>query len=452
MSKKQKKTVEELVDEALVPAEEQPYQVPENWIWVRLGSLLELVYGKSLPKKKRSGEGYPVYGSNGVVDLHDEFLTEGPFIIVGRKGSHGEVNWSEKSGWPIDTTYFVRANKRLNLKMIYYLLTSLNLKRLNRSTAIPGLNREDAYNENVPLPPLNEQKRITNKIERLLGKVDQAKQLIEEAKETFELRRAAILDKAFRGELTKEWRGSTERSPNAFQTKSKDNEGLFELPEGWQWKTVEEICEDIIDCPHSTPKYIDKGGYPAIRTSDIGFSKLSTESAKKVSEDEFIKRNKKVTPKYGDVIYCREGTIGNAGMVENEELCLAQRVVLLRPKRNIINEKFFLYGINSIILYKQALNNVSQTTSPRVNLSVIKNFLFPVPPIEEQNIIVSIVEAYLKKEEKMSDIQINSEMIDGIAQSILSKAFRGELGTNDPTEESAMELLKEVLSEDQLNN
>ena len=234
------------------------------------------------------------------------------------------------------------------------------------------------------------------------------------------------MDKAFRGELTKKWRKGDVTSEEL------TGDVPFALPNGWKWASVEEVCEDVIDCPHSTPKYIDEGS--AIRTSDIGFAAIDLLNARKVSEEEFLIRTKRTVPKYGDVIYCREGTIGNAGMVEDQKLCLAQRVVLLRPDNAKVDHKYFVYGMNSTMVYKQALNNVSQTTSPRVNVSVIKKFMIPIAPKDEQTRIVKIIDKLLEKESKINKIDISKEMLIQLEQAILSMAFRGELGTNNSNE------------------
>ncbi len=132
-----------------------------TWAEVALGDICELKYGKSLPKGKRSGEGFGVYGSNGEVGKHRESLTAGTTLIVGRKGSFGEVTYSHEPCWPIDTTYFVDETATdADLRWLYYRVKALPLTKLNRAAAIPGLNREDAYAQRVLLPPLDEQRRI----------------------------------------------------------------------------------------------------------------------------------------------------------------------------------------------------------------------------------------------------------------------------------------------------
>ena len=171
-----------------------------------LGKLIELAYGKSLPARTRSGSGFPVYGSNGEIGRHRELLVEGPFIIVGRKGSFGEVTWSEDAGWPIDTTYFVQLRQSANLRFVFFLLQTLGLNQLNRSTAIPGLNREDAYEQCAFVPIIDEQNEIVRRVEQLYSYITSIEQQVQQAQESVNKLTQSILAKAFRGELTEQWR------------------------------------------------------------------------------------------------------------------------------------------------------------------------------------------------------------------------------------------------------
>jgi type I restriction enzyme M protein len=158
--------------------------VRSKWPMVRLGEILSLEYGKPLKEANRKGGEYPVYGSNGIVGWHSDFLVEGPFIIVGRKGSAGEVTFSEKSGYPIDTTFFVKLldNQKTELKFIYRLLKYVNLGNVNTQSGVPGLNRNDAYQIEVPLPPLEVQREIMEEIEGYQKVIDGARQVVENYK------------------------------------------------------------------------------------------------------------------------------------------------------------------------------------------------------------------------------------------------------------------------------
>ena len=127
-----------------------------------------LQYGEALPKEKRIEGPYPVVGSNGITGYHNEYLVEGPAIIVGRKGSAGEVTLIEQNCYPIDTTYYVKQTNPLesDITFLYWVLKSLNLPDLRGGAGIPGLNRSDVYNAHqIPLPPLEVQKEIVAEIQ-----------------------------------------------------------------------------------------------------------------------------------------------------------------------------------------------------------------------------------------------------------------------------------------------
>lgn len=110
---------------------------------VSLGEICKLLYGKSLPESSRINGVSPVYGSNGVVGSHTKHITDGPTIIIGRKGSVGEINYSEKPCWPIDTTYYIDSScTEQNLKWLSYALQSLGLQQLNKATGVPGVARQ----------------------------------------------------------------------------------------------------------------------------------------------------------------------------------------------------------------------------------------------------------------------------------------------------------------------
>ncbi len=128
--------------------------IPEGWEVSNLENLLDFVYGKALKKSHRSPGPFPVYGSGGITGQHENFLVEGPGIIIGRKGTVGSVYWEDRPFFPIDTVFYVKAREGVSLEFLFYLLQTLSLETMNTDAAVPGLNRNNVYRIKIPqFPP-----------------------------------------------------------------------------------------------------------------------------------------------------------------------------------------------------------------------------------------------------------------------------------------------------------
>jgi type I restriction enzyme M protein len=140
-------------------------EIDPEWESSELGDVISLEYGKPLKQEDRIEGPFPVYGSNGQVGYHNEFLVEGPMIVVGRKGSAGAVTWADSNGYPIDTTFYVNLLEpsKSNLKYVYFILKGLNLDKVNIQAGVPGLNRNDAYKLPFPMPSIEIQNEIVDK-------------------------------------------------------------------------------------------------------------------------------------------------------------------------------------------------------------------------------------------------------------------------------------------------
>jgi type I restriction enzyme S subunit len=124
-------------------------EIPQGWEVKKFGEVVALNYGKALKKEDRRDGKYPVFGSSGVVGMHDTALAKGPGIIVGRKGNVGSVFWCDDDFFVIDTAYFVTSS--LPLRFLLYVLPTLNF--INSDAAVPGLSRNQAYTLDVLVPP-----------------------------------------------------------------------------------------------------------------------------------------------------------------------------------------------------------------------------------------------------------------------------------------------------------
>ena len=157
-------------------------------------------------------------------------------------------------------------------------------------------------------------------------------------------------------------------------------------------KTVEELCSDIVDCPHTTPKYTGKLKNPAIRTSEIKKGYITWDSMRYVSDEEYEERVSRLRPETGDIVYGREGTFGNAAILpEGYKFCLGQRVMLLRPDYTKCSSEYLLHAVISDDVYRQAVGKNNASTVAHVNVKDVKQFKIPLPSFDKQNQFATFV-------------------------------------------------------------
>ena len=310
-----------------------------------------LEYGASLPKKKRRDGPYPVMGSNGISGYHDDYLIQGPAIVVGRKGSAGEVTYVPDHCFPIDTTYYVNLvdKEETDLLYIYYLLKTLGLPELRNGAGVPGLNRNDVYNKyRLPLPPLEVQREIVAEIEGYQRVMDGARMVIEN----------------YRPHIAVD-------------------------PE-WPMVEIGECCE------------VKSGGTPkrsveAFWGGDIPWVGSGTCKNDLVNQpDEFITQegltnsSAKLFPKHTTLVALVGATIGKTGYLAFD--CTTnQNVAGLFPKNpDILNPTYLFYAAQ--MLYPEFLK-LGQRDFRMAILSFVRKLAIPLPPPITQSCIVSEIEA-----------------------------------------------------------
>lgn len=188
--------------EAVMLTALQDHFRPSGSSSIALGELIDLVYGDGLKSSERDGGPIPVFGSNGIVGFHSRANSKGETIIVGRKGSWGEVNYSSSDCWVIDTAFKVVPKKQDDVRYLFYVLKSiLKSEIVVRNTAKPGINRSEYLKIKRQYHPLSEQRRIVAYLDGLQAKVDELRRLQAETQKELDALMPSILDKAFRGEL-----------------------------------------------------------------------------------------------------------------------------------------------------------------------------------------------------------------------------------------------------------
>lgn len=196
---------ERILQSAIAKLTKDKDVIPDDWVEGKISDFIEILYGKGLPKRDRKGGKIPVYGSNGIVGWHDKAFLEEPTVIIGRKGSVGELNLTKGPSHPIDTTYYIKNKEGCNLdvEFIYFLLKGIDLKSLDRSTAIPGINRNDIYKIKIKIPKtINGQKKLLNEIKNIQKFQEDIVKERENVQKNLDLLPHSVLTKAFQGELT----------------------------------------------------------------------------------------------------------------------------------------------------------------------------------------------------------------------------------------------------------
>ena len=173
-------------------------EIPKRWQVGKLGDVLTLNYGKSLTANKRIEGKYPVIGSNGIIDFHKDFIVKAPGIVIGRKGTIGQVIWLEKDFYPIDTTFYVTDNLNSDgLYFYYFLLQNQNFMRLTSDSAVPGLNRDMAYSVEFAFSDIALINRFNHIIKNFISKKETNIQQIQTLRKT----RDALLPKLMSGQI-----------------------------------------------------------------------------------------------------------------------------------------------------------------------------------------------------------------------------------------------------------
>lgn len=500
------------IEDFVLPIEEQPYKIPDNWVWTRLKEIGEYKkgpFGSDLKKSlfvPYSSNAIKVYEQKNAIKkdptLGSYYISEEYFleklknfevlagdIIMSCAGTIGETFIMPKNiekGVINQALMRIRNNKFVE-KNFFLLVFNFLLKKISqdssKGTAIANIPPFDIFKKLAfPLPPLEEQKRIVEKLDYFSEKINRLKALVEEVKTDIENRKISILDKAFKGELTAKWReknscsdilelleninkekiakwedecAEAEKNGNKKPKKPtlknvdemivSEDEFPYEIPDTWRWVRLGDIFINIKYGYTDSAKEV--GIYKFLRITDIQNNKVDWENVPycNISEEEF--KNYKLNNR--DVLIARTGgTIGKTFLINNLENTIqsvyASYLIKMTPIKNI-NEFYFKKYFETDFYWKLLEKNAKGTGQPNINVPALSNLYFPLPPLEEQKEIVRTLDEVLKRENKISEILKMEEQINLLEKSILNKAFRGELGTGNINDVSALEMLREKL-------
>ena len=284
----------------------------------------------------------------------------------------------------------------------------------------------------IPLAPFAEQQRIVDCIESLFAKLDEAKEKAQAIVDGFEHRKAAILHKAFTGELTAAWRNL---------------KGI--ALSSWKQLTVNDVCKDVkVGIVIKPSQYYtdENNGTPAFRSANVREFHIDDFDWVYLN-DVGMNTNQRSVVHTGDVLVVRSGNPGTACVVEERfDGYNAIDILIAVPNKEMITPEYLCAFTNSPMGHRLVAENKRGMALTHFNVSGYSKLELPLPSIEEQKEIISILFELMEKEQQAKEAAEQVlDQIDTMKKSILARAFRGELGTNDPTEESAEELLKRIL-------
>lgn len=444
--KKTALTIEERLQQALVPAEEQPYEVPENWVWVRLKSVASWGSGGTPSRKHeeyyngdilwiKTGE----LNNGWIYDTEEKITDEGlkkssaklfpPYtVLIAMYGA--TIGKVAILGVPATTNQAcacaVCNQSLLYMYLFYYCISQKNVFiEKGKGGAQPNISQIILKQHPIPLPPLSEQQRIVERIEELFAKLDEAKERLQEVADSFAVRKAAILHKAFTGELI-----------------GKKIEQLVPL-------------ESLVDLIKIGPfgsalhesDYIENG-IPLVNPKHIVQQHIVPQSKISISEEK-AEELSSYRLKANDIVLGRRGEMGRCAPVSAREenwICGTGSMIIRLKEEYDARLYSLILGSQATVTYLE--NSAVGSTLKNLNEKIVRKIPVPQFDIEEQHEIVRLIDDLLARERAAQQAAEQAlASIELMKKSILARAFRGELGTNKASEASALELLRQMLAE-----
>lgn len=423
------------------------YPIPPNWKWVEMDHLVFMLTGFPFDSKKFSTDSFgrkPLIRIRNIVSGKTTTFTDEPCpneyiihkgdILIGMDGDFNVAKWKSENALLNQRVCYIRSASEalLNDFLFYYLAEPLKkINAVTPSVTVKHLSTKTLKKTSIPLAPLAEQQRIVDCIESLFAKLDEAKEKAQEVIDGFEDRRSAILSKAFSGELTQEW-----RKTNHITTDS------------WCDKSINSICHSL---KYGTAKKSESSGTVVVirmgnlQQGEIDWSDLAYTTDKADIEKYHLEPN--------DVLFNRTNSaalVGKTSIYRGEYPAIyAGYLIKLDYDHEIVIGDYLNYSLNtqSAKIYCNSVKTDGVNQS-NINAKKIGAYIIPVPSIKEQEIIVDTVKSLLSKEQQAKETAEQViEQIEVMKKAILARAFRGELGTNDPNDEPVVDQLIKVLKD-----
>ncbi len=453
--------------------------LPEGWVGAPIGEVAGIFNGRAFKQTEWAKTGLPIiriqnlnkptamfnYFEGELDQRH--FVQKGDLLFAwsGTPGtSFGAHEWKGNDAALNQHIFKIDLNENRTSKIYFRYAMNHKLQEMignaNGGVGLRHITKKTFETTLVSYPPLAEQTIIAQTLDTLLAQVDNIKTRLDAIPKILKTFRQSVLAAAVSGKLTEEWRRENEcesaaelldklktaRSEiliNEIEGGNKETKRLFGkiskhvfskpievIPEDWVWTSFMDSMEKVVDCHNKTAPYIEKG-IPLIRTPDIRDGKISLKGARYISEETYNYWSRRCPPEAGDIILTREAPMGEAGIVPKEvKLCMGQRMMLLRPLPEYVNPSYVLLNILSlnfqIRMHKEAIG----TGVKHLRVADVESLTYPMCSLKEQTKIVHRVEELFTFAYQIEQQMKNAQgRVNNLTQSILAKAFRGELST-----------------------
>ncbi|MCR9940976.1 restriction endonuclease subunit S [Vibrio owensii] len=446
-------------------------ELPKGWVGSTIGEacLIENGLRKPISLKERAGcQGdFPYYGATGVIDYLNSYTHEGEYVLIGEDGAN-LLSKSKPLAFIANGRYWVNNHAHTlrcladspNLYLEKY-FNSLSLESWVTGSAQPKLTKKNLESIPYPLAPLAEQKRIVEKLDEVLAQVDTIKSRLDGIPALLKRFRQSVLASAVSGKLTEEWRGENQNALDTVEivsTVSKERKARgfkaprnvedvtdvpFSIPDYWAWLRAGDLCLKITDGAHNTPKLVESG-FPYLMAKDLTGGQLDFSENRLISEKDHRELYNKCQPEIGDLLVVNIGAgTGNNVLVNVDYEFSFKNIAILKRSTHVLPSYFkYFFDSQKKRIFDEQTRGGAQ---PFLSLTILNNLLIALPSIEEQKEIVRLVDEYFAFADTIeAQVKKAQARVDNLTQSILAKAFRGELVAQDPNDEPADKLLERI--------
>lgn len=444
-------------------------KIPSEWCAVLLTEISNPKQWKTISTKNLKDNGYVVYGANGKIGFYDEFTHEFPTVMITCRGATcGNIHVSEPESYINGNAMALDdLSDSMVLEFLRYGLLARKVEDTISGSAQPQITRQGLSSVKLPLPPLAEQTVIAQTLDTLLAQVDNIKTRLDAIPNILKTFRQSVLAAAVSGKLTEKWRGENEvyltkeiistahrsgweiekykefelkdkfpkndnwkeKLPSPYQARDEERALYGEIPKGWELVSLDQVTRFVKDGPHFSPKYSEEG-VPFISGRNISVKGVNFNSAKYISHELHEELSKRCKPEYDDVLYTKGGTTGIACVNRNDfEFNVWVHVAVLRvTDESVVDPEYLKIALNSPTCYEQSQSYTHGVGNKDLGLTRMIKICFPTPAIEEQTEIIRRVEELFTFADQIEQ-QVKSAQgrVNNLIQSILAKAFRGEL-------------------------